>query len=74
MSKRIRCKCGSVILPSYYDKHLLTKRHLNNIEEEEEKEDDGLKLTEGVVYIGDRNLVGKVDTEEHLNSCACVIF
>ena len=83
MNKRVRCECGSVVLPSYYEKHKTTKKHKDNMEyktddEEEESipsktfyEQDGLKITEKVTYVGDRNTVGKVDAQR--DSCGCII-
>ncbi len=79
MNRRIRCECGAVVLPSYYIKHRLTKKHLENLEYETDDEPvsktfyekDGLKITEKVSFIGDRDKVGKVDAQR--DSC-CVIF
>ncbi len=86
MNKRIRCSCGATVLPSYYEKHKLTKKHKDNMEyetddevvtDEESKtffEENGLKITEKITYTGDRDMVGKVDSEEHLNSCGCDVL
>ena len=84
MNKRIRCSCGATVLPSYYEKHILTKKHKQNLEyetddevvtDEESKtffEENGLKITEKICYVGDRETVGKLDVER--NSCGCIIF
>ena len=84
MNRRIKCSCGAIVLPSYYSKHLTTKKHRDNMEyktdseTEEEPEsktfycENGLKLTEKVSYIEDRDEIGKVDAQR--NSCGCIIF
>ncbi len=83
MNRRIRCECGAVVLPSYYIKHRLTKKHKQNLDYETDDEvteplsktfyeKDGLKITEKVSYVGDRDKVGKLDVER--NSCGCIIF
>ncbi len=85
MNRRVKCSCGAIVLPSYYSKHLTTKKHLSNLEYQTDSEDEitepesktfycenGLKLTEKVSYVGDRETVGKVDAER--NSCGCIII
>ncbi len=82
MNRRVRCECGATVLSSYYKKHLTTKKHKDNMEyktddeltDEESKtfyEENGLRITEKVVYVGERDKVGKVDAER--NSCGCIL-
>ena len=84
MNRRVKCSCGAIILPSYYEKHLTTKKHKENLEYQTDSEDltepesktfyceNGLKITEKAIFVGNRETVGKLDVQR--DSCGCVII